>query len=76
MLAAELSENKLYFEGSPMGALGIRAYIDIEEGRLSKAKKLKKILEIDSSVNFNKLRRAMKTFIIMDKDFMLKILEL
>ena len=42
MLAAELSENKLYFEGSPMGALGIRAYIDIEEGRLSEAKKLKK----------------------------------
>ena len=57
-----------------MGALGIRAYIDIDEGRLSDAKKLtKKILEIDNSVNFNKLRRAMETFIIMDKDFMLKI---
>ena len=28
------------------------------------------IKEIDDSINFKKLRRAMKTFIIMDKGFM------
>ena len=57
-----------------MGALGIRAFIDIEEGRSNDAKKIaKRILEIDGSINFKKLRRAMKTFIIMDKDFMLKL---
>ena len=57
-----------------MGALGIRAFIDIEEGRSNDAKKIaKRILEIDESINFKKLRRAMKTFIIMDKDFMLKL---
>ena len=69
-LAAELSENEQYFEGSQMGALGIRAFIDMEKGRSSEAKKLtKRILEIDSGINFKKLRRAMKTFIIMDQDF-------
>ena len=57
-----------------MGALGIRAFIDIEEGRSNDAKKItERILEIDGSINFKKLRRAMKTFIIMDKDFMLKL---
>ena len=73
-LAAELSENEQYFEGSQLGALGIRAFIDMEEGRSSDARNLtKKILEIDGSVNFKKLRRAMKTFIIMDKSFMEKL---
>ena len=57
-----------------MGALGIRAFIDMEENRPSDAKKLtERMLEIDSSVNFKKLRRAMKTFIIMDKSFMGKL---
>ena len=70
-LASELSKNEQYPEGSQLGALGIRAFIDMEEGRSSDAKNLtQKILEIDSSVNFKKLRRAMKTFIIMDKSFM------
>ena len=46
----------------------------MEEGRSSDARNLtKKILEIDGSVNFKKLRRAMKTFIIMDKSFMEKL---
>ena len=73
-LAAELSENEQYFQGSQLGALGIRAFIDMEEGRSSDARNLtKKILEIDGSVNFKKLRRAMKTFIIMDKSFMGKL---
>ena len=73
-LAAELSENEQYFQGSQLGALGIRAFIDMEEGRSSDARDLtKKILEIDGSVNFKKLRRAMKTFIIMDKSFMGKL---
>ena len=73
-LASELSENEQYFGGSQMGALGIRAFIEIEEGRSNDAKKIaERILEIDGSINFNKLRRAMKTFIIMDKDFMLKL---
>ena len=57
-----------------MGALGIRAFIDMEEGRSNDAKKVaKRILEIDGSINFKKLRRAMKTFIIMDKSFMKKL---
>ena len=57
-----------------MGALGIRTFIDMEKGRSSEAKKLiKRILEIDSGVNFKKLRRAMKTFIIMDRSFMRKL---
>ena len=73
-LASELSENEQYFGGSQLGALGIRAFIDMEEGRSSDAKNLtKKILEIDESINFNKLRRAMKTFIIMDRSFMGKL---
>jgi len=73
-LASELSENEQYFGGSQLGALGIRAFIDMEEGRLSDAKNIiKKILEIDESINFNKLRRAMKTFIIMDRSFMEKL---
>jgi tetratricopeptide (TPR) repeat protein len=73
-LASELSENEQYFGGSQLGALGIRAFIDMEEGRSSDAKNLaKKILEIDGSVNFKKLRRSMKTFIIMDKSFMGKL---
>ena len=33
----------------------------------------KRILEMDGSINFKKLRRAMKTFIIMDKSFMGKL---
>ena len=57
-----------------MGALGIRAFIDMEEGRSNDAKKVaKRILAIDDSINFRKLRRAMKTFIIMDKSFMKKL---
>jgi hypothetical protein len=32
-----------------------------------------RILEIDSGVNFKKLRRAMKTFIIIDQDFMKRL---
>jgi len=73
-LASELSENEQYFGGSQLGALGIRAFIDMAEGRLSDAKNItKKILEIDESINFNKLRRAMKTFIIMDRSFMEKL---
>ena len=73
-LASDLSENEQYFGGAQLGALGIRAFIDMEEGRSSDAKNLtKKILEIDGSINFNKLRRAMKTFIIMDRSFMKKL---
>ena len=73
-LASELSENEQYFGGSQLGALGIRAFIDMEEGRSGDAKNVtKKILEIDRSINFNKLRRAMKTFIIMDRSFMEKL---
>ena len=57
-----------------MGALGIRAFIDMKKGRSNDAKKVvERILEIDSSINFKKLRRAMKTFIIMDKSFMRKL---
>ena len=57
-----------------MGALGIRAFIDMEEGRSNDAKKVaERIFEIDGSINFKKLRRAMKTFIIMDKSFMRKL---
>ena len=57
-----------------MGALGIRAFIDMEEGRSNDAKKVaERILKIDGSVNFKKLRRAMKTFIIMDRSFMGKL---
>ena len=73
-LASELSENEQYFGGAQMGALGIRAFIDMEEGRSNDAKKVaKRILAIDGSINFRKLRRAMKTFIIMDKSFMKKL---
>ena len=73
-LAAELSENEQYFGGSQIGALGIRAFIDMKENRSSDAKKLtERILKIDSSINFNKLRRSMKTFIIMDRSFMEKL---
>jgi len=73
-MASDLSENEQYFGGAQLGALGIRAFIDMEEGRSSDAKNLtKKILEIDGSINFNKLRRAMKTFIIMDRSFMKKL---
>ncbi len=57
-----------------MGALGIRAFIDMEKGRSNDAKKVaERILEIDGSINFKKLRRAMKTFIIMDRSFMEKL---
>ena len=57
-----------------MGSRGIIAYIDKEEGRSNDAKKVaKRILAIDGSINFRKLRRAMKTFIIMDKSFMKKL---
>ena len=73
-LASELSENEQYFGGSQMGALGIRAFIDMEKGRSNDAKKVaERILEIDSSINFKKLRRSMKTFIIMDRSFMKKL---
>ncbi|MDC3076137.1 adenylate/guanylate cyclase domain-containing protein [Paracoccaceae bacterium] len=73
-LAAELSENEQYFGGSQIGALGIRAFIDMVENRSSDAKKLtERIFEIDSSINFKKLRRSMKTFIIMDRSFMEKL---
>tara|TARA_A100001011_G_scaffold31482_1_gene30457 strand:- start:436 stop:606 length:171 start_codon:yes stop_codon:yes gene_type:complete len=40
---------------------------------LNAKKVAERILEIDGSINFNKLRRAMKTFIIMDRDFMKKL---
>ena len=57
-----------------MGALGIRAFIDMEKGRSNDARKVaERILEIDGSINFKKLRRAMKTFIIMDRSFMKKL---
>ena len=73
-LASELSENEQYFGGSQMGALGIRAFIDMEKGRSNDAKKVaERILEIDSSINFKKLRRSMKTFIILDRSFMKKL---
>jgi|TARA_E500000178_G_scaffold157469_1_gene157198 hypothetical protein len=39
-LASELSKNEQYPEGSQLGALGIRAFIDMEEGRSSDAKNL------------------------------------
>ena len=46
----------------------------MEEGRSNDAKKVaERILEIDSSINFKKLRRSMKTFIIMDRSFMEKL---
>jgi hypothetical protein len=48
----------------------------MQENRRNDAKKLaKKILEIDSNMTFDKLKRHMKTFIIMDKAFMKKIKE-
>ena len=73
-LASELSENEQYFGGSQMGALGIRAFIDMEKGRSNDAKKVaERVLEIDGSINFKKLRRAMKAFIIMDRSFMKKL---
>ena len=73
-LASELSENEQYFGGSQIGALGIRAFIDMEKGRSNDAKKVaERILEIDGSINFKKLRRAMKTFIITDRSFMKKL---
>ena len=57
-----------------MGALGIRAFIDMEEGRSNDASKVaERILKIDCSINFKKLRRAMKTSIIMDRSFMGKL---
>ena len=57
-----------------MGVLGIRAFIDMEEGRSNDARKVaERILKIDGSINFKKLRRAMKTFIIMDRSFMGKL---
>ena len=44
------------------------------EGAANDASKIaKRILEMDGSINFKKLRRAMKTFIIMDKSFMGKL---
>ena len=75
-LANELSENEQYFGGSQLGGLGILTFIAMQEDRRNDAKRLaNKILEIDSNMTFNKLRRHMKTFIIMDKAFMKKIKE-
>ncbi len=75
-LANELSENEQYFGGSQLGGLGILTFIAMQENRTSDAKKLaNKILEINSNMTFDKLRRHMKTFIIMDKAFMKKIKE-
>ena len=75
-LAKELSENEQYFGGSQLGGLGILTFIAIQEDRKNDAKRLaNKILEIDSNMTFDKLRRHMKTFIIMDKAFMKKIKE-
>ena len=75
-LANELSENEQYFGGSQLGGLGILTFIAMQEDRRNDAKRLaNKILEIDSNMTFDKLRRHMKTFIIMDKAFMKKIQE-
>ena len=75
-LANELSENEQYFGGSQLGGLGILTFIAMQEDRRNDAKRLAdKILEIDSNMTFDKLRRHMKTFIIMDKAFMKKIKE-
>jgi class 3 adenylate cyclase/TolB-like protein len=75
-LANELSENEQYFGGSQLGGLGILTFIAMQENRRNDAKKLaNKILEIDSNMTFDKLKRHMKTFIIMDKAFMKKIKE-
>jgi adenylate cyclase len=75
-LAKELSENEQYFGGSQLGGLGILTFIAMQEDRRNDAKRLaNKILEIDSNMTFDKLRRHMKTFIIMDKAFMKKIKE-
>lgn len=75
-LANELSENEQYFGGSQLGGLGILTFIAMQEDRRNDAKRLaNKILEIDSNMTFDKLRRHMKTFIIMDKAFMKKIKE-
>ena len=75
-LAKELSENEQYFGGSQLGVLGILTFIAMQEDRRNDAKRLaNKILEIDSNMTFDKLRRHMKTFIITDKAFMKKIKE-
>ena len=75
-LANELSENEQYFGGSQIGGLGIMTFIAMQQGRKAEGRKLAtRILEIDNTINFKKLRRAMKTFIIVDKVFMLKLKE-
>ena len=53
-----------------MWAPGIRAFIDIQEGRSNKVKRLtKRILKIkDSKISI--LKRAMKTFIFMYRSLM------
>ena len=77
-LANELSENEQYFGGSQLGSLGILTFIarKVQENNRNDAKKMaNKILQIDSNMTFDKLRRHMKTFIIMNKALLKKIKE-
>jgi hypothetical protein len=46
----------------------------MQTGQKSEAKKLvEKIVELDPNINWNSLRRAMKTFIITDDEFLEKL---
>jgi len=73
-LATDLSENEQYFGGSQLGGLGIKTFIAMQTGQKSEAKKLvEKIVELDPNINWNSLRRAMKTFIITDDEFLEKL---
>ena len=75
-LANELSENEQYFGGSQFGGLGIITFISMQQGRKAEGRKLAiRILENDNSINLKKSRRAMKTFIIVDKVLMLTLKE-
>ena len=66
-----MSENEQYFGGAQIGGLGIKTFIAMEEGRKNDARKyVERILKLDNNIKFNKLRRAMKTFFIIDKTFM------
>ena len=70
-LATDLSENEQYFGGAQIGGLGIKTFIAMEEGRKNDARKyVERILKLDNTIKFNTLRRAMKTFFIIDKTFM------
>ena len=70
-LATDLSENEQYFGGAQIGGLGIKTFIAMEEGRKNDARKyVERILKLDNNIKFNTLRRAMKTFFIIDKTFM------